>query len=241
MSNLLKNPITVSMDSIVETMKNCLYLEGNPRQYRANAKEGIFNLEGNQPLGNRASLHVLAFRIFEDVLFGKPNVWAEVFFIDEQGKLSSMLFNSYSAKNFQDYQRKLFYESVPIEQVVTDISWVGKTVVLDDGKKANYHIAQFSVQEVLEAEVCEVVSEFTRRNKVYREATAPHAQGDLTGYKLVTERNYPAVSQAQIPAPSEEETDEESAAKLPPNATAQAPGAQGRKKTATQQVDELPY
>ena len=56
------------------------YLEGHPRQYRFDAKEGVFNINGNEKLGRTLTFQPIAWRIFTDNILnmGTKN-WAETF------------------------------------------------------------------------------------------------------------------------------------------------------------------
>ena len=228
------------MDTIAEKLEKVRYIKGHPRQYRAKAKEGMFSLEGRENVGTTASIHVIAFRTFEGTLFNKHNVWAELFFIDEQNNVSCLLFNSYSAKRFQDYQRDLFYQQLSIEQLITEISWEAKSSVLNDGTPVSYHIAKFTPGKELEPEVGVQLKQFTtNKQMIYREGTAPQEQSTET-YEVISELNYKTVKQPQVPAPVDEEDTEGVAATehaqglavTQPPAPAQQPAA----KVAT-----LPY
>ena len=70
------------------------YLEGHPRQYRFDAKEGVFTINGSEKLGRTLTFQPIAWRIFTDNILnmGTKN-WAELFFIDEKNCVSAVLFH----------------------------------------------------------------------------------------------------------------------------------------------------
>ena len=68
-----------------EVVNKYKYLEGHPRQYRFDAKEGVFNINGTEKLGRTLTFQPIAWRIFTDNILnmGTKN-WAEIFFIDDK-------------------------------------------------------------------------------------------------------------------------------------------------------------
>ena len=127
------------------------YLEGHPRQYRFDAKEGVFNINGSEKLGGPSQGRTLTFqpiawRIFTDNILnmGTKN-WAELFFIDEKDCVSAVLFHGYSVDNIFRLIEPLYYDDMTLADVVV-------TAVAE--KKENnkiqpkgvYYIATFSYQ-----------------------------------------------------------------------------------------------
>lgn len=204
MKTLLKDPITADSTTLLEVLREHRYITGNPRQYRANAKEGNFNLEGTENLGNSARLHVLGYRIFESELFKNQNLWLELFFLDEEKNVSSILFNSYSVKNFEGFQSRLFYRNVPLEQVVIEVTWARKTTEGPDNKTITYHVANFKVVQQIEEDITGVVNDFVSEVLLYREDTAPSLVDNTRYYKSIEAHNYAEVAQKAIPAPADE-------------------------------------
>ena len=72
----------------IEAVRRYKYLEGHPRQYRFDAKEGVFNINGSEKLGRSLTFQPIAWRIFTDNILnmGTKN-WAELFFIDQKNYL----------------------------------------------------------------------------------------------------------------------------------------------------------
>ena len=127
------------------------YLEGHPRQYRFDAKEGVFNINGSEKLGGPShgrtlTFQPIAWRIFTDNILnmGTKN-WAELFFIDEKDCVSAVLFHGYSVDNIFRLIEPLYYDDMTLADVVV-------TAVAE--KKENnkiqpkgvYYIATFSYQ-----------------------------------------------------------------------------------------------
>ena len=105
-------------------MSHFKYLEGHPRQYRFDAKEGIFNINGTEKLGGPTNGRTLTFqpiawRIFTDNILnmGTKN-WAEIFFIDEKNCVSAVLFHGYSVDNIFRLIEPLFYDDLTLADVV---------------------------------------------------------------------------------------------------------------------------
>ncbi|SOD89886.1 hypothetical protein [Spirosoma fluviale] len=95
------------------------YLEGHPRQYRFDAKEGVFNINGNEKLGRTLTFQPIAWRIFTDNILnmGTKN-WAEIFFIDEKNCVSAVLFHGYSVDNIFRLIEPLYYDDLTLADVV---------------------------------------------------------------------------------------------------------------------------
>ncbi|MGB3585503.1 MAG: hypothetical protein WBA23_03130 [Tunicatimonas sp.] len=205
METLLSTPITTQVATLVDVLKNARYRIGNPRQYRANAKDGKFTLEGSEPVGSTVRLHVLAYRIFEGELFKRENVWLELFFLDSKGNVSSMLFNSYSVGNFQRFQDTLYYRGVPLEQVVIQIRWTARTATLPNDEQITYHIADFETVEELSPEISDIITEFIQMTPIYREDTAPALEDRTKAYQAIEQHNYMAIPPKALPAPTDED------------------------------------
>jgi len=102
-----------------EVVNKYKYLEGHPRQYRFDAKEGIFNINGTEKIGRILTFQPIAWRIFHDNILnmGSKN-WAEVFFIDEKNCVSSVLFHGYSVDNIFRLIEPLYYDDLTLADVV---------------------------------------------------------------------------------------------------------------------------
>ena len=109
-TNLLK-PYQKVHDLTGEVVSKYKYLEGHPRQYRFDAKEGVFNINGAEKLGRTFTFQPIAWRIFTDAILGMGTKnWAELFFIDEKNCVSSILFHSYSVDNIFRLIVRLYYD-----------------------------------------------------------------------------------------------------------------------------------
>ncbi len=126
------------------TVRRYKYLEGHPRQYRFDAKEGVFNINGSEKLGRTLTFQPIAWRIFTDNILnmGTKN-WAELFFIDEKNCVSAVLFHGYSVDNIFRLIEPLYYDDLTLADVV--ITAVAERK--ENNKiqpKGIYHIATFS-------------------------------------------------------------------------------------------------
>jgi hypothetical protein len=163
-------------NSSLETIQNdpnpkrYKYLEGHPRQYRFDAKEGIFNINGVEKLGRTLTFQPIAWRIFTDNILnlGTKN-WAELFFVDEKGCVSAVLFHGYSVDNIFRLIEPLYYDDLTLADVVI-------TAVAD--KKENnkiqpkgvYYIAQFSYALADPAQTADLKA-FVADQKIFRQET----------------------------------------------------------------------
>ena len=93
-------PYQVVDEATGDVVSQYRYLEGHPKGYRFDAKEGEFNINGIKKLGRTLTFRPIAWRIFVDNILnmGVKN-WAELFFIDEKNGVSAILFHGYSVDN----------------------------------------------------------------------------------------------------------------------------------------------
>lgn len=146
------------------------YLKGAPRQYRFDAKDGSFNINGEQKIGNTISFQPLAWRIFEDDILqmGKKK-WVEIFFVDEKNCVSVILFHGFSVDNLMRLIEPLFYDDATLADVVVTVSTTKKenTKITPKGV---YYIAEFSYKPA-EAEKVKMLAEFRADHPIYRTET----------------------------------------------------------------------
>jgi hypothetical protein len=170
------------------------YLEGHPRQYRFDAKEGTFAINGTEKLGPVLSFQPFAWRIFvDDILKMGKKTWAELFFIDEKGCVSVVMFHGYSVDNIFRLIEPLYYDDQTLADIVL-------TVVAE--KKENtkiqpkgvYYIANFSYKLAKDADRTALLKEFGQDTRIFRQETLtdladirtaynfynPHANGEET-------------------------------------------------------------
>lgn len=120
------------------------YLEGSPRQYRFDAKEGEFNINGTDKIGRTLTFQPIAWRVFTDNILnlGTKN-WAELFFIDEKNCVSAVLFHGYSVDNILRLIEPLFYDDLTLADVVLTVT-AEKKENTKIQPKGIYYIASFS-------------------------------------------------------------------------------------------------
>ncbi len=153
-----------------EKSRRFKYLEGHPRQYRFDAKEGGFNINGAEKLGNTLTFQPIAWRIFTDNILnmGTKN-WAEIFFVDDKNCVSAVLFHGYSVDNIFRLIEPLYYDDLTLADVVI-------TAVAE--KKENnkiqpkgiYHIATFSYKLGTPERTAEL-KQFAHEHKIFRQET----------------------------------------------------------------------
>ncbi|MCK8491469.1 MULTISPECIES: hypothetical protein [Spirosoma] len=146
------------------------YLEGHPRQYRFDAKEGVFNINGSEKLGRTLTFQPIAWRIFTDNILnmGTKN-WAELFFIDDKNCVSAILFHGYSVDNIFRLIEPLYYDDLTLADVVI-------TAVAE--KKENnkiqpkgvYYISTFSYK-MGDVEKTTQLKQFAQEVKIFRQET----------------------------------------------------------------------
>jgi len=146
------------------------YFEGRPRQYRFNAKDGEFNINGDTNLGDSFSFQPFAWRIFrDDILNMGKKTWAELFFIDKDKCVSALLFHGYSVEELYKLMEPLFYEDMILSDVILTVSCERKENA-NIQPKATYFIATFSYKKA----VRKLVNEFQDYGsdfKIFRQET----------------------------------------------------------------------
>jgi hypothetical protein len=163
------------------TTRRYKYLEGHPRQYRFDAKEGVFNINGVEKLGRTLTFQPIAWRIFTDNILnmGTKN-WAELFFIDDKNCVSAVLFHGYSVDNIFRLIEPLYYDDMTLADVVI-------TAVAE--KKENnkiqpkgvYYIATFSYKLGDSARTAEL-KHYAQEVKVFRQETLTDIANIKTAY-----------------------------------------------------------
>lgn len=170
------------------------YLEGHPRNYRFDAKEGIFSLNGKEKLGKSLIFQPIAWRIFTDSILNQPEKrWAELFFIDDKKCVSSILFHGYSVDNIFRLIEPLYYDGLTLANVVVTATAEKK----ENNKiqpKGVYYIAQFDY-EMADADLTQQRQEFAKETPIYRLET----QTDPARFK--TSHNYGFLT-TEEPAPA---------------------------------------
>lgn len=146
------------------------YLEGHPKQYRFDAKEGKFNINGSVKLSDTFTFQPIAWRIFEDDIMqmGRKK-WAEIFFIDDKNCLSVLLFHGWSVENLYKLIEPLYYDDLTLTDVVITAT-ARKKENTKITPKGVYYIAEFSYAGANQVHTREL-KEFAADHKIYRTET----------------------------------------------------------------------
>ncbi|XAZ82128.1 hypothetical protein A6C57_28190 (plasmid) [Fibrella sp. ES10-3-2-2] len=146
------------------------YLEGHPRNYRFDAKEGVFSINGTEKLGRSLTFQPIAWRIFNDSILGQPaKQWAELFFIDERKCVSNILFHGYSVDNIFRLIEPLYYDDRTLANVILTATAERKENTKIQPKGV-YYIAQFRY-ELADADLTRQRQEFATDNRIFRHDT----------------------------------------------------------------------
>lgn len=153
-----------------EVVSKIKYLKGAPRQYRFDAKDGSFNINGEQKIGNTFSFQPIAWRIFEDDILqmGKKK-WAEIFFVDDKNCVSVILFHGFSVDNLMRLIEPLYYDDATLADVVVTVT-TSKKENTKITPKGVYYIAEFSYKQA-GAEKIKELTEFVSDHQIYRAET----------------------------------------------------------------------
>ena len=153
-----------------EVVDKYKYLEGHPRQYRFDAKEGVFNINGDQKLGRTFVLQPIAWRIFTDSILGMGTKnWAELFFMDEKNCLSAILFHGYSVDNIFGLIEPLYYDDLTLADVeITVVAEKKENTKIQP--KGVYYIATFSYK-MADAEKTAELKQYALDKRIFRQET----------------------------------------------------------------------
>lgn len=160
------------------------YLEGHPRQYRFDAKDGSFNINGDAKTSFKAlTFQPIAWRIFTDSILnmGTKN-WAEMFFIDEKGCVAAVLFHGYSVDNIFRLIEPLYYDDLTLADVViTAIPEKKENTKIQP--KGVYYIASFSYT-IADAAQTKMLSDFATDVPIFRQETLTDLANIKTAHKF---------------------------------------------------------
>ena len=163
-------PFQILDEETGEIRDKYLYLEGAPRTYRFDAKEGVFAIEGVDKVGRTLTFQPIAWRIFaDDILKQGLKQWAEIFFIDAQDCVSTVAFHGYSVNNVLNLIKPLHYARKKLSDVVvTAVAEKKENTKIQP--KGIYYIATFTFVMANPDRVREL-KEFTDTVKLYRRET----------------------------------------------------------------------
>ncbi len=172
-----------------------LYFEGRPREYRFNGQNGQFNLYGDRVLTDKSgrllssfSFQPIAYRIFEDCLFGRSlrELWAELFFVDEDDCVASIMFNNTSVNELYRLLEPILYERKSLCDVVLTIK--PERVQSKNDPSKSWFISRFTYEPAKPERIAEM-REFVRTHRVYRNETLTVS----AQHKLVSQGYYMAI------------------------------------------------
>ena len=161
-----------------EVIDKYKYLDGHPRQYRFDAKEGVFNINGTDKLGRTLTFQPFAWRIFKDNILnmGTKN-WAELFFVDEKNCVATVLFHGYSVDNIYKLIEPLYYDDLTLaDVVVTAIAEKKENTKIQP--KGIYYIASFSYK-MADVEQTKTLKAYASDRRIFRQETLT----DVADYK----------------------------------------------------------
>ena len=166
-----------------EVVPKYKYLEGHPKQYRFDAKEGQFNINGVDKIGQTLTFQPLAWLIFTDNILkmGTKN-WAEIFFIDAQDCVSAVLFHGYSVDNIFRLIEPLYYDDMTLADVVITAT-AEKKENTKIQPKGIYHIASFKYQ-FGDPERTRELKSYVEGRKFFRQETLTDVADVKTAYNF---------------------------------------------------------
>lgn len=182
------------------------YREGSPQNYRFDASKGIVNLNGEIPItkkGEEFSFIPIALRIFEGELFDMPRrSWAELFFVNQERNLCSLLFHGFTVQELKDLESELYYSDLKINEIVLTLKPTEKTSKETSNK---FFIGYFSFREAPKDYV-NTVFEIAKGLSIYRDDTRKDTQNNLLAfnYKFLPEVHKLEESKIEIVPPKEE-------------------------------------
>lgn len=163
-------PFQILDEETGEICDKYLYIEGAPRTYRFDAKEGVFAIEGVDRVGRTLTFQPIAWRIFtDDILKLGLKQWAEIFFVDEHDCVSTVAFHGYSVNNVLNLIKPLTYARKKLSDVVvTAVAEKKENTKIQP--KGIYYIASFSFVMANPERVKEL-KEYVETIKLYRRET----------------------------------------------------------------------
>lgn len=158
------------------------YLPAQPFEYRYNGSTGGFQ-QGETPLFDPQNKPVRAFtiqpiawRAFDAEMFNRKRVdkWVELFFVDDKGRLSHILFNNSSVTLFMQLAKDLFYDGVALNEVVLSIN--SEKITKDvNGQQLTWYAAKFEYTKA-DPETVEMYADFAADFPIYAERTISNTE-----------------------------------------------------------------
>lgn len=181
-------------------MQKIKYFEGSPKQYRFNGQNGRFTIDGITDIGTTFTLLPLAYRVFDTELFGRGRIenWAEIFFVDEEGCLSGIMFTNNAVTEIMDLLPRLYYAGYALTDVLLTVT-SEKKVTEKEKEKVSWSLAKFDFKPAPVEEVARL-AEFATKFPIFRQDTITPG----TVYREVSD-SYAMSAARQIAAPKADE------------------------------------
>ena len=168
-----------------EIISKIKYVHGRPIQYRFNGQTGGFNKDqeykegeiatkGRVEVGELLTIQPIGFRMFKDKLFARKDDntnelraedWAEIFFVNMERKVCSLMFNNSSYRALDAVMTSLAYNDKSLTDVKLNISSKEAS-----SPKGPYYIASFKVTPAT-PESIKIYTEFCEDYFVYQAST----------------------------------------------------------------------
>lgn len=146
------------------------YVEGNPREYKSDAKDGNFLLSGKS-IGEELTFQPIAWRFFEEDLFNLGmRSWAEIFFVDSRNCVSAILFHGFSVDALKEMASPLYYDDLSLADVVITARWTHLQNTKVAGKPT-FCVASFEYEQG-EEERTKYLKGYAKTVKIYRKTTS---------------------------------------------------------------------
>lgn len=157
------------------------YFTARPAEYRFDATDGVFKYQETVLLDEKGkplkefSFIPIVWRIFEENLFGRGqnDQWVELFFVDGKNRLSHIMLNNSSVREFLKLSSELFYEDLELSQILLTLEAEKVEKELDkEGtkKKFTWYVAKAHFVKA-ETETVEMLQEFAKDFPIYAERT----------------------------------------------------------------------
>ncbi|MBD2753720.1 hypothetical protein [Spirosoma validum] len=184
-----------------ETVDKYKYLEGHPRQYRCDLKEGVFNINGDQKLGRVFTFQPIAWRIFTDSILGMGTKnWAELFFMDEKNCVSAILFHGYSVDNIFRLIEPLFYDDLTLADVVITAMTERKENNKLESGKATYYVTTFTYK-VGDLDKTAELKAYAQDRRIFRQETLTDIANIKTSMNYYNPFLHSGAADLGLPAP----------------------------------------
>ncbi|MPR31809.1 hypothetical protein [Salmonirosea aquatica] len=169
--NFIPNVKSRSNTETSDLSNTIKYMPGSTGQYRFNAQNGRFNIDGKQDVGDSFTFQPIAWRIFENSLFarGRVETWAELFFVDDKKAMSSVMYNNSSVCELRRLMERLFYDDLKLSDIVLKVT-SEKKINEKTTHKGTWYRAVFQYETANRAIVAELAA-FAQANPINRTET----------------------------------------------------------------------